>query len=133
MYKVCIVYDTSAKVNEDSPSLNDCLDIGPPLQQKLLDILLCNRVKPVLLAGDIKQAFLQIVIRETERDALRFLWINDLHSKEKIYRMTRVMFGLGPSPFILGGTLNLHIEKYSQDYASMKMGRMWTGAQLKKQ
>jgi hypothetical protein len=30
--------------------------------------------------------------------------------------MTRVMFGLGPSPFILGGTLNVHIEKYSQDY-----------------
>ena len=115
--KVRIVYDASAKVNEDSPSLNDCLEIGPPLQRKLLDILLRNRVKPVLLAGDIKQAFLQIVIRETERDALRFLWINDLQSKEeKIYRMTRVMFGLGPSPFILGGTLNVHIEKYSQDY-----------------
>ena len=115
--KVRIVYDASAKVNEDSPSLNDCLEIGPTLQRKLLDILLRNRVKPVLLAGDIKQAFLQIVIRETERDALRFLWINNLHTREeKIYRMTRLMFGLGPSPFILGGTLNVHLEKYSQDH-----------------
>jgi hypothetical protein len=115
--KVRIVYDASAKVNEDSPSLNDCLEIGLPLQRKLLDILLRNRVKPVLLAGDIKKAFLQIVIRETERDALRFLWINNLHTREeKIYRMTRLMFGLGPSPFILGGTLNVHLEKYSQDH-----------------
>jgi hypothetical protein len=115
--KVRIVYNASTKVNEDSPSLNDCLEIGPPLQRKLLDILLRNRVKPVLLAGDIKQVFLQIVIRETERDALRFLWINNLNTREeKIYHMTRLMFGLGPSPFILGGTLNVHLEKYSQDH-----------------
>ncbi|XP_028394878.1 uncharacterized protein LOC114519022 [Dendronephthya gigantea] len=115
--KVRIVYDASAKENETSPSLNECLEIGPPLQRKLVDILLRNRVKPVLLAGDIKQAFLQIVIKEEERDALRFLWINNLQSKEEIvYRMTRVMFGLGPSPFILGGTLNVHLEKYSQGY-----------------
>ena len=116
--KVRVVYDASAKVSEDSPSLNDCLEIGPPLQRKLLDILLRNRIEPVLLAGDIKQAFLQIAIRENERDALRFLRINNLESKEeKIYRMRRVMFGLGPSPFILNGTLSVHLEKYSKDYS----------------
>jgi hypothetical protein len=26
------------------------------------------------------------------------------------------MFGLGPSPFLLGGTLNVHLEKYAQQY-----------------
>jgi hypothetical protein len=26
------------------------------------------------------------------------------------------MLGLGPSPYILGGTLNVHLEKYSQDH-----------------
>ena len=30
--------------------------------------------------------------------------------------MTRLMFGLGPSPFILGGTLNVHLENYSQEH-----------------
>ncbi|XP_028405809.1 uncharacterized protein LOC114528390 [Dendronephthya gigantea] len=115
--KVRIVFDASAKADQKSPSLNDCLDIGPPLQRRILDILLRNRLKPILLAGDIKQAFLQIVIRENERDAMRFLWINDLQCKEMVvYRMTRAMFGLGPSPFLLGGTLNVHLEKYAEHY-----------------
>ena len=74
-------------------------------------------MRPILLAGDIKQAFLQIVIREIERDAMRFLWINDLQRKEMVmYHMTRTMFGLGPSPFLLGGTLNVHLERYAQQY-----------------
>ncbi len=109
--KVRIVYDASAKADEKSPSLKDCLDMG------ILDILLRSRMRPILLAVDIKQAFLQIVIREIERDVMRFLWINDLQHKEMmVYHMTRAMFGLGPSPFLLGGTLNVHLEKYAQQY-----------------
>ena len=33
--KMRIVYDASAKANDSAPSLNDCLEIGPPLQNKL--------------------------------------------------------------------------------------------------
>lgn len=44
--------------------------------------------------------------------------MNNLHSKEEtIYHKTNVMFGVGPTPFILGKTLNVHLEKYSQDYS----------------
>ena len=114
--KVRIVYDVSANANENSPLLNECLEIGG-IQRKLLDILLRNRVKPVLLAGEIKQALLQIAIRRNERDALRFLWVNNLKSKqEKIYRMARVMFSLGPSPLILSGTLNAHLDNCSKNH-----------------
>ena len=41
------------------PSLNACLHPGPALQ-KLWDILIQQRGYPVVLAGNIKQAFLQI-------------------------------------------------------------------------
>ena len=79
-----------------------------------MDILLRVRFKPVFLAGDIKQAFLQVVIREAERDVLRFFWVENLESKKPvIYRVTRVLFGLGPSPFLLGGTLEQHLEKFA--------------------
>ena len=66
------MYDASAKRDRNSPSLNECLEIGSPLQRKIMYILLIVRFKPVFLPGDIKQAFLQIVIKEAERDALRF-------------------------------------------------------------
>ena len=41
--KVRIVYDASAKETRDSPSLNDCLYPGPPLQNKLWDVFVHQR------------------------------------------------------------------------------------------
>ena len=52
-------------------------------------------------------------IRETERDALRFHWIVDKHSKEvEMLRFTRVLFGLASSPFLLGGVIQQHLETW---------------------
>eukprot|EP00794_Sanderia_malayensis_P020984 gene20984-biopygen15490 len=118
--KIRIVYNASAKKYKNSPSLNDCLEVGPPLPRKVLDILTRMRLQPILLAGDIQQAFLQIVIRESERDALRFIWIDDLESrKQTIYRVTRVLFGLTPSPFLLNGTLQQHFDKYEETHENL--------------
>jgi hypothetical protein len=74
--KVRIVYDASARANDDSLSLNDCLEMGPALQNLLWNILVRNRFKPVALAADLKQAFLQIRIKAKDGDALSFHWIN---------------------------------------------------------
>ena len=53
-----IVYDASLRATPNSPSLNDCLYPGPVLQNKLWDILIQQRGYPVILAGDIRKAFL---------------------------------------------------------------------------
>ena len=37
--KLRIVYNASAKANNITVSLNDCLETGPPLQNSLYDIL----------------------------------------------------------------------------------------------
>ena len=79
--KISIVYDVSARANASVPSLNECLEIGPPLQDQLRNMLIRNRFYPVAIAGDLKQAFLQIRVRREDRDALRFHWIKDLASK----------------------------------------------------
>ena len=63
--KVRIVYDASAKP-EGFPSLNECLETGPPLQNLLWKILVRIRMRPVVITGDMKQAFLQISIKEEE-------------------------------------------------------------------
>ena len=109
--KLRIVYDASARDRPDAPSLNECLHAGPPLLNELWSVLVRNRLHPVALAGDLRQAFLQIRIRESERDALRFHWWADLSCTEVIIlRFTRALFGLSPSPFLLNKVIKQHLE-----------------------
>ena len=109
--KLRIVYDASARPNGNSPSLNECLEPGPPLQNKLWGVIVRNRFHPVALAGDLKQAFLQIRIREPDRDVMRFHWLKDLVSQEvETLRFTRALFGLAISPFLLGGVIDQHLQ-----------------------
>ena len=109
--KMRIVYDASARAYDSASSLNDCLEVGLPLQNELWKVLLRGRFHSVAIAGDIRKAFLQVRIREQDRDALRFHW---LHSKDPLhvctYRFTRTLFGLGPSPFLLGGVNQHHLN-----------------------
>ena len=71
--KLRVVYDASAK-ESSQPSLNESLESGPALQNLLLKILVRSRFHPVLLTSDIEKKFLQVRIKEHERDALRFFW-----------------------------------------------------------
>ena len=80
--KVRIVYDASAKSSSKNVSLNECLETGSPLQNLIWDILTRSRFRPILLCGDIENAFLQIPIRESERDALHFHWVQQSRVKE---------------------------------------------------
>ena len=75
--KLRIVFDVSAKPSEESPSLNECLEMGPPLQDLLWNVLMRNCIKPVALTADIKQAFLQVCISAEDRDLLQFHWIKN--------------------------------------------------------
>ena len=61
--KLRIMYDASSEATKNSVSLNDCLEIGPPLQNSMRDILVRSRFKPILLCDDIKKVFIQIKIR----------------------------------------------------------------------
>jgi hypothetical protein len=114
--KVRIVYDASAKETRDSPSLNDYLYAGPPLQNKLWDVLVHQRGYPVVVSGDIQKAFLQVRVRENERDALRFYWRSEEDSQLETLRFTRVLFGLAPSPFLLAGVIEQHLNSWEERY-----------------
>jgi len=115
--KIRIVYDASARGNVETPSLNDCLKTGPPLQNKLWSVLVRNRFQPVALARDLKQAFLEVRIREEDRDVMRFHWIKDLDTKRvETLRFTRALFGLSTSPFLLGGVIDQHLKNLQNIY-----------------
>ena len=120
--KVRVVYDASARAYGEAPSLNECLENGPPLQNQLWDILVRNRFNPITLAGDLKQAFLQVRINECDRNALRFHWIINKDAKQiQMLRFTRALFGLGPSPFLLHSSIPTiviaqHMENSRDEY-----------------
>ena len=115
--KLRVVYDASARAHSGAPSLNECLNPGPPLQNQLWSVLVRARIHPVVIAGDLKQAFLQVRIREIDRDALRFHWLKDLNSQTvEAQRFTRALFGLTCSPFILGGVLQHLLESCREKY-----------------
>ena len=82
--RVRIVFDASAKESSNVPSLNECLHKVPPLQPLLHNVLVRNRLKPIGLTADIKQAFHQIWVDPEDRDVLRFFWIN-LNSSNTSY------------------------------------------------
>ena len=115
--KLGIVFDASAKPSEESPSLNECLETGPPLQNLLWNVLVRNGLQSIALTADIKQAFLQVRIKAEDRDVLRFHWIkNKDPSTIEVLRFTRALFGLVQSPFLLAGTLKLHLENLRERY-----------------
>ena len=60
---------------------------------------------------------LNIRIKADDRDALRFHWIKERDPNGiEILRYTRLVFGLIQFPFILGGTLQEHLETYIEKY-----------------
>ena len=79
--KMRIVYDCSVKTNAKSPSLNDRLKTGPPLQPLLFDILIRNRLRKFCVSEDIQKAFLQVWVHEKDRDAQRILWYDNLEER----------------------------------------------------
>ena len=112
--KVRIVYDASARAYSGAPSLNECLNPGPSLQNKLWDVLVRSRFHPVALTGDMQKAFLQVRIRESDRDVLRFHWKGPQDTKVQTLRFTRALFGLTSSPFLLGGVIDSHLSMWEK-------------------
>ncbi|GFS72528.1 integrase catalytic domain-containing protein [Trichonephila clavipes] len=108
--KIRPVFDASART-KGSPSLNDCLEKGPNFIEVIPTILNRFRKYRIGVISDIEKAFLQIGVREQDRDFLRFMWY-DRENRDhiKIYRHRRVVFGVTSSPFLLGATLNHHLD-----------------------
>ena len=104
--KLCIVFDTSSKTC--NVSLNDCLLKGTNITPLILDIILRFRLFPIAITADIEKAFLQIGIKEINRDHLPFLRVDDIPKENpKIIRnrYARAVFGVTSSPFLLNATI----------------------------
>ena len=103
------MFDASAPCR-NVVSLNDCMEAGPNLMPSLPEILIRFRRWKIALIADITKAFLQIQIKESDRDVSRFSW--DVNGVIRIMRFTRVPFGNKSSSFLLNATIKHHLDKY---------------------
>ena len=105
-----VVFNASAKSKSSDLSLNDALETGPSLTEKLASSLINLRIGKFAVIADISKAFLRIGLQAQDRDYVRFLWSDDPTSFPKTYRFKSVLFGSTSSPFLLQATLQRHFE-----------------------
>ena len=113
--KIRPVFDGSA-TDQNGLSINDALYTGPKLQNDIVDILIRFRTHQVALTADISKAFLQIQLSEEDKDSCRFFLPTE-NGSLRVMRFRRLPFGLNSSPFILNGTLKVHLSKYNSKTA----------------
>jgi anaerobic ribonucleoside-triphosphate reductase len=76
-------------------------------------------VGKIAAVANIQKAFLQIKIRHQDRDALRFLWL-DQRERLFAYRMTSVPFGATCSTFLLAVVLRHYLLKHTESNSAAK-------------
>ncbi|KAK3507778.1 hypothetical protein QTP70_000334 [Hemibagrus guttatus] len=74
----------------------------PDLNNSLLGVLLRFRRELVAVTADIEQMFHSFIVKEEDRDFLRFLWFKENDTSKEIieYRMRVHVFGNSPSPAV---------------------------------
>ncbi|GFW02568.1 DUF1758 domain-containing protein [Trichonephila clavipes] len=113
--KLRIVFDASSH-KRGKFSLNDSLHIGPNLYPDLFELLLSFRKHPIAFTVDIKQAFLNVELDDSDKNVTKFLWTDNPESFSEsleVLRFNRVLFGINSSPFLLTATIKYHLKKYS--------------------
>ncbi|MCG8078471.1 MAG: hypothetical protein JAY75_19800, partial [Candidatus Thiodiazotropha taylori] len=122
--KLRVVYDASAKTRKEYNSLNDCLYRGPVMLNDLCGLLMRFRLHQIAIVADIEKAFLQIGLQPSQRDVTRFVWLKESGETRvesdnlQEYRFCRVPFGLISSPFLLGATIESHLDSYENEIAT---------------
>ena len=94
--------------------LNTFMLEGPCLMNDLTQVLTRFRANPVALGGDVEQMFLQLRLRDDEKDLHRFVWINEKGETE-IRRFTVHCFGNKGSPFCAMFILRLAAQQLAKE------------------
>ena len=129
--KLRIVYDASAKTRKEIKGLNECLYRGPVMLNDLCGLLMRFRLCTVAIVADIEKEFLQIGLQPSKRDVTRFLWLKDHHHMRvdsdniQEYRFCRVPFCMVTSPFLLGATVECHLDFYESELADKLKSDMY--------
>lgn len=105
--KVRIVWDAAARVGDTS--LNSMLLTGPDLTEPLLNVLFRFRECEYAIVGDLKEMFHQVLIKEEDQQAQRFI------RRKKEYLMKVMTFGSKCSPSCAQYVKNFNADQFATD------------------
>ena len=97
--KLRVVFDGSAK-SSSGLSLNDCLRVGPTVQDDLFTLLLRFRTHLIALKADIGKMYRQFEVAEHQQDLQRILWRPSVQDPVQVFKMTRVTYGTAAAPYL---------------------------------
>ena len=96
--KLLVVFDAIAKTTTGF-SLDDCLLVGPKLQEVVFNILVRFRFFKIALSGDVAKMYEQVALGKDDRDFHRILWRFAADGPFETLRMTRVTYGVASSSY----------------------------------
>ena len=119
-WRVCL--DAGAVHKKDSPSLNDCIFDSPTINNNLISVEMNARWREFLILSDIRKLYLQIRMRPTSRNLLRYLWRDpdEKGGKIRIFRFVRSIWGVKDSGFVAMAAVEklflMRIENLSREF-----------------
>ncbi|XP_062713964.1 uncharacterized protein LOC134290782 [Aedes albopictus] len=110
--------DRARKILENSTKRTNCgkFETGPDLLTSLLAVMFQFREREVAITADIREMFLQILIRPEDRSALLFLWRDSPEQPVKIMVTDVAIFGATCSPVQSQFVKNLNAAEYEDSY-----------------
>ncbi|XP_050308277.1 uncharacterized protein LOC126744768 [Anthonomus grandis grandis] len=97
--KLRVVFDASAP-SSTGLSLNNLQMVGPIIQSDLLSILLRFRTRAIVLSGDIKMMYRQVLINAKHRPLQKIVWRPNPNKAIKTYQLNTVTYGTTAGSFL---------------------------------
>ena len=110
-----VVFNASFKTHS-GVSLNDCLMIGPTIQDPVFVHLIHWREFEVAVTGDIAKMYRQIWIHKEDRKYQKIWWRPTEESEVKAYELKTVTYGTASAPFQAIRTLKQLAEDEAENY-----------------
>ncbi|KAF0747151.1 Integrase catalytic domain-containing protein, partial [Aphis craccivora] len=117
--KLRVVFDASAKCHS-GVSLNQCLLVGPKLQQDIVDVLIGFRVHKVAFTTDICKMYRQIGVLPQYRGCQYILWRDTPQVSVKEYVLNTVTYGVNSAPYLAFRVLRYIADMECEGFPDVK-------------
>ncbi|XP_055604574.1 uncharacterized protein LOC129752819 [Uranotaenia lowii] len=113
--KIRVVFDASCR-SASGASLNDILMVGPVVQEDIRSIIMRARKHQIMLIGDIKQMYRQILVDPRDTPMQRIVWRSNSTSPLATFELKTVTYGTASAPFLATRVLQQLADDEQKDF-----------------